>query len=447
MINAEDKKNIVVVVLILIILLGSLFFIKSCNRQEYIDDNQLPDVDELPIDDGNSEEEDQVDGSLEEVVDDVEDTQSEVVFLPSYPDKEEEPALPPVISIPDQFVVSLNDKGFQLPDVSGVDSKGVPLKVEISYYFKPLSGLDYSPVLTFSTDQVGTYRVVYRVTNSDWLTTVKEVYVEVVDQEAPKIEGMIEEYDPETGSITFIPVPNSSLINQMIKIHFTDNDAVSYAEYYKLNEEQGNDDTTEEPLPEIIPIDPTSELVLFEDGEYHIRAYDASGNVVEYVVTIDCTNPVVSVTYTMNANSTLVVITSDEELQPVDGWVLSDDGKTLTKEYTQSTQEVLSLFDLAGNQVDLPLVVEVEYIELQVFQDGKLTTSEYLNIVDGEITLGVDTNLSDYEIFYTIDGGSEEVYHVGDSLTVAGDYVVSVYSDGILYDTIHFFISTDLGGD
>ena len=48
MINAEDKKNIVVVVLILIVLLGSLFFVKSCNRKEFIDEEpseqeKLPD--------------------------------------------------------------------------------------------------------------------------------------------------------------------------------------------------------------------------------------------------------------------------------------------------------------------------------------------------------------------------------------------------------------------
>ena len=38
MINAEDKKNIVVVVLILIVLLGSLFFVRSCNQKEFIDE-------------------------------------------------------------------------------------------------------------------------------------------------------------------------------------------------------------------------------------------------------------------------------------------------------------------------------------------------------------------------------------------------------------------------
>ena len=456
MINAEDKKNIVVVVLILIVLLGSLFFVKSCNRKEFIDE-EPSEQEKLP--DDNEEEPDQETGE-EENTDVEEELPKEmnnpviptVIPSPKPPEKEEEEALPPVVSIPENVVLSLHDENFVLPTVGGVDEKGIPLRVEISYYFKVLNAVDYSPVFAFSTDQVGTYKIVYRVTNSSSLTTVKEMIVEIIDNEAPTIEGMIEEYDPENGLTSFIPVTNGSLINQMIKIRFKDNDQVSYAEYYKeieLEDIGMPDDTIEEePLPEVIPIDPTQELVLYEDGEYHVRAYDESGNITEYVVTIDCTNPVISVTYTKKTNATTVQITSDEELQPVEGWVLSEDQKVLTKEYTVDTEEIVSLFDLAGNQVDIPILVEVDYARVQVYQDGKLTTSDALNIVDGDITIYVESNLDDYQVIYTIDGGVEQIYQEGDLLTTAGSYSVSIYSmDGTLYDTIEFFISTDLGGD
>ena len=456
MINAEDKKNIVVVVLILIVLLGSLFFVKSCNRKEFIDE-EPSEQEKLP--DDNEEEPDQETGEEENT--DVEEELPEemnnpviptVIPSPKPPEKEEEEALPPVVSIPENVVLSLHDENFVLPTVGGVDEKGIPLRVEISYYFKVLNAVDYSPVFAFSTDQVGTYKIVYRVTNSSSLTTVKEMIVEIIDNEAPTIEGMIEEYDPESGLTSFIPVTNGSLINQMIKIRFKDNDQVSYAEYYKEIEPEDigmpDDTIEEEPLPEVIPIDPTQELVLYEDGEYHVRAYDESGNITEYVVTIDCTNPVISVTYTKKANATTVQITSDEELQPVEGWVLSEDQKVLTKEYTVDTEEIVSLFDLAGNQVDIPILVEVDYARVQVYQDGKLTTSDALNIVDGDITIHVESNLDDYQVIYTIDGGVEQIYQEGDLLTTAGSYSVSIYSmDGTLYDTIEFFISTDLGGD
>ena len=456
MINAEDKKNIVVVVLILIVLLGSLFFVKSCNRKEFIDE-EPSEQEKLP--DDNEEEPDQETGEEENT--DVEEELPEemnnpviptVIPSPKPPEKEEEEALPPVVSIPDNVVLSLHDENFVLPTVGGVDEKGIPLRVEISYYFKVLNAVDYSPVFAFSTDQVGTYKIVYRVTNSSSLTTVKEMIVEIIDNEAPTIEGMIEEYDPENGLTSFIPVTNGSLINQMIKIRFKDNDQVSYAEYYKEIEPEDigmpDDTIEEEPLPEVIPIDPTQELVLYEDGEYHVRAYDESGNITEYVVTIDCTNPVISVTYTKKTNATTVQITSDEELQPVEGWVLSEDQKVLTKEYTVDTEEIVSLFDLAGNQVDIPILVEVDYARVQVYQDGKLTTSDALNIVDGDITIYVESNLDDYQVIYTIDGGVEQIYQEGDLLTTAGSYSVSIYSmDGTLYDTIEFFISTDLGGD
>ena len=458
MINAEDKKNIVVVMLILIVLLGSLFFIKSCNRKEFIDEEPL-EQEKLP--DDNEEESSSETEELEEIEENT--TEEElteevnnpviptVIPSPNLPEKEEVEKLPPVVSIPENIVVSLHDENFVLPTVDGVDNQGIPLRVEISYYFKALNAMDYNPVLAFSTNQVGTYKIVYRVTNSSSLTTIKEMIVEIIDTEAPTIEGMIEEYDPESGLISFIPVANGSLINRMITIKFRDNDRVSYAEYYKQIDPVESGDTIEqEPLPEVIPIDPTQELVLYEDGEYYVRAYDESGNITEYVVTIDCTNPVISVTYTKKVNATIVQITSDEELQPVvvEGWVLSEDQKVLTKEYTVDTEEVISLFDLAGNQVDIPILVEVNYASVQVYQDGKLTTSTALNIVDGDITLQVDTNLDAYQVIYTVDNGIEQIYQEDTLLTEAGNYSVSIYSmDGTLYDTIEFFISTDLGGD
>lgn len=455
MINAEDKKNIVVVVLILIVLLGSLFFVRSCNQKEFIDE-EPSEQENIPNREEESEPEIEEEENLtseEEVLEEVTNPiVPTVIPSPTLPEKEEEEVLPPVFSIPENVVLYLHDQNFVLPTVSGVDNKGVPLHVEISYYFKALNAVEYSPVLAFSTNQVGTYKIVYRVSNSSSLTTVKEMDIEIIDTEAPTIEGMIEEYDPETGLTSFIPVANGSLINQMIKIKFTDNDQVSYAEYYKEVEMVGTDDTMEqEPLPEVIPVDPSQELVLYEDGEYHVRAYDQSGNVVEYVVTIDCTNPVINLTYTKKPNTTIVQITSDEALQPIagsEGWVLSVDQKVLTKEYSTDTDEVISLFDLAGNQVDIPISVKVEYATVEVYQNGKLTTSDALNIVDGDITLHVESNLDDYQVVYTIDGGVEQSYQAGEILTTAGSYSVSIYSiDGTLYDTIEFFISTDLGGD
>ena len=51
-------------------------------------------------------------------------------------------------------------------------------------------------------------------------------------------------------------------------------------------------------------------------------------------------------------------------------------------------------------------------------------------------------------MIYTVDNGIEQIYQEDTLLTEAGNYSVSIYSmDGTLYDTIEFFISTDLGGD
>ena len=45
-----------------------------------------------------------------------------------------------------------------------------------------------------------------------------------------------------------------------------------------------------------------------------------------------------------------VMITSNEEIQSVLGWTLSSDKKTLTKEYSTNTKEIITIKDLVGNE-------------------------------------------------------------------------------------------------
>ena len=63
----------------------------------------------------------------------------------------------------------------------------------------------------------------------------------------------------------------------------------------------------------------------------------------------------VNVTYKMIDDTNkemLVTITSNKELEPVEGWTLSEDKKTLTKTYKENKDEVIILKDLSGNVIE-----------------------------------------------------------------------------------------------
>ena len=53
-----------------------------------------------------------------------------------------------------------------------------------------------------------------------------------------------------------------------------------------------------------------------------------------------------------------VVITSNEEILPVEGWTLSEDKKILTKIYTQNTNEELKVYDYGGNEKIVNIKIE-----------------------------------------------------------------------------------------
>lgn len=67
--------------------------------------------------------------------------------------------------------------------------------------------------------------------------------------------------------------------------------------------------------------------------------------------TKDTTKPTASVKYTKDAKGVVTVtITASEQIQPLTGWTLSADKKTLTKQYTKNTTETVTIVDLAGNK-------------------------------------------------------------------------------------------------
>lgn len=69
--------------------------------------------------------------------------------------------------------------------------------------------------------------------------------------------------------------------------------------------------------------------------------------------TTDTTKPTATVSYSKSTNGTVTVtVKSSEEIQPVTGWTLSIDKKTLTRQYKSNYTGTIILTDLAGNKSD-----------------------------------------------------------------------------------------------
>ena len=121
-----------------------------------------------------------------------------------------------------------------------------------------------------------------------------------------------------------------------------------------------------------------------ENQTEEIEVKDELGNITKQkieVTQIDRTAPQIqSITYSQTEetkNPVTVEIKLNEEVQELQGWLLSQDKRTLTKEYQKNTNEEITIKDLAGNQVAAQITITniIEEIKTpyQITEDGYIT--------------------------------------------------------------------------
>ena len=107
-------------------------------------------------------------------------------------------------------------------------------------------------------------------------------------------------------------------------------------------------------------------------------------NTNEIFVTVDKTAPVISVKYSSNVltnKDVTATITSNEELQGISGWTLSNDKKILTKVYKQNATEEITAKDLAGNEVKQAIkVANIVQATGDVTKDGDVNIGDLLKL-------------------------------------------------------------------
>jgi len=91
-----------------------------------------------------------------------------------------------------------------------------------------------------------------------------------------------------------------------------------------------------------------------------------------------------------------VTIKANKKIQEIEGWKLSEDGKSLSKTYTENTEEKITVYDLAGNsaQANIKIInidkiapdVKVSYSKTEITNkdvEVKITANEKVQEIEG----------------------------------------------------------------
>ena len=320
---------------------------------------------------------------------------------------------------------------FELPNVV-VEDEGEELTAVVTYKFKSNEqDSEYATVTEFDSTMIGKYLITYTLNYKGGKVETKDIEIEIVDTIEPIIKGVapdgftnkdvtieIVEYSPYKvelngveyditlpitieGEYTLTVTEDTTEARQSI-IKFTIDKTLPLITGIE-DEKYYNDDTvkvidvTDDNLDSVVLTKDGEEIPfekaiteVIEEGKYVLNATDLAGNDVTYTFVIDRTAPVVDTVYTpagteLVDTSVTVVITADEEIQEIDGWTLSEDKLTLTKEFTENKVEKLEIKDLAGNITEVEIVVD--YIDYNIKYNPTLTLENLVaNKVKASIT-------------------------------------------------------------
>lgn len=156
---------------------------------------------------------------------------------------------------------------------------------------------------------------------------------------------------------------------------------------------------------------------------------------------MDMVDPECTVTYSNNGNPTnkdvTVTIQANEQLQPVEGWTLSDDGMSLTKTYSDNTSETVTVKDLTGNAIEVPVNVTgidklgpTVTVKNETTEDGVLVTIEtnepiqtpdgWTKVSDTKYTKLYTENTSEDIIVYDLAGNATKAHVTVSSISKPG---------------------------
>lgn len=183
-----------------------------------------------------------------------------------------------------------------------------------------------------------------------------------------------------------------------------------------------------------------------------IYVKDIAGNITTVYINIeniDKTAPKVKVEYSnieYSSENVEVVITSDKQLQELDGWTLAEDKKVLKREYDKNIKEEIKVKDLAGNEIIIEVSInnidkenpEVAMLDDTLFLSKKIS----IKLEASDKISGIDFDKSYYKID-TLEKLTED-YSTYNKIT-SGEINISenVVNDGTYY--LHIVLADKAG--
>ena len=437
--DSGEGKKIVIVALILALLIGGFAYVRSLEKKK---------DDSLNIEEPQDEENDNDDE--EEELPNEEETTSDTTtnYQPTpVPNNTEENPVDIWKSLKD--VPTLVEAGtvMSLPTVT-VDDNGTKVEALITYKFRSNIEEEYVTVSSFDTTKIGEYLITYTISFKDGKVETKDLVITVNDTVEPIINNVVDgeyynsdillditEYSPyivelngviydaskpitEDGEYTLV-VTEDKTNGKSITVSFVLDKSVPTIlgvedkAYYNSGVviEVGDDNLLDILLTkdgvEYSFVNGVTNIT--EDGTYQIVASDKAGNINSYTFVIDNVAPTVEVTYTPNSEEltsedVLVTITSNEALQELEGWTLLEDKLTLTKEFSENITTTFEVKDLAGNPVDVTIVID--FIDHNVSYSPKLTIENLVaNKVKATITSLKQLIINDDSWIETVEDG------------------------------------------
>ena len=446
--DSNDNKKLIIVALILALLIGGFAYIRSLETKKEDNGDKIEEPIKKPTEEKPAEEQPTTPSNNQ-------------TTTPSVtPVKEEIDIWADLKNLPSE--VELGSE-FNLPDATTYDN-GNKITATRKIVFEYRN--EIAEVEEFSTETLGEFTITYTFTFSDGRVEVKEVKIKIVDTKEPVINNIIDgqyfnidvtpeiveagpylmllngqEYNGETiteeGTYTLI-VTEDTEEGKAIQVTFTIDKTTPRifgprdGEYYQDGDTVLIEDVNLDTIVVTLNGEEISfvkdETVLSEEGIYVITATDKACNKTIVTFTIDRTAPIINVEYSSDGTELVekvtVTITSNEKLQELQGWTLSEDGLTLTREYTSNTYEELQVSDLAGNKSNV--TIDLDYIGNKVTYNPSLTLENLVaNKVKATITSLKQLTISEEGWTESLEDGIYKYEKVYDT---AGEYNVN-YTD------------------
>lgn len=237
----------------------------------------------------------------------------------------------------DTIRINLNDPNFQLPIVTAIDDYDGEVEV--------------SKTGEVNVAEEGEYKITYTATDKAGNAVAATITV-IVDNQSPIINGVTD------GQKIYVKLNSEDFTMPEV----TASDAVDGELEVTIEGKENIDVTTQ--------------------GEYEVvySAIDTLQHQTKATVTVvvDGTAPKADVNYSttvLTKDDVIVTIISDELIQELEGWELSEDGKSMKKVYSENVEdEKLMVKDLAGNETKVH--IKISNIDNKVVATPSYSTTE-----------------------------------------------------------------------